>query len=114
MRFQIVLDRASNGTDLVDSEVMISGAQFGLRDPSYRRRYKVLRDIYVDFNPTTASTMVSKINIFLPFEYVVQYSDAATGTYLDIESGALYLVCPAIADATVTFVGNARVRFTDH
>lgn len=115
IRLMLVYDRFPQGASFSGGELIEGAETFGLRVPDYRKRFKVLKDVWVDLNPDGASTMVKTVTFYLPIKKRTVYNTGSAGTIADIENGALYLFCPTVPDATVTFTtyGQSRVRFTD-
>lgn len=115
VRLMLVYDRFPQGAAFTHGELIEGAETFGLRVPEYRKRFKIIKDVWVDLNPDGASTMVHKVNFYMPLKLKTVYNSLNAGDITDIENGALYLYCPSVPDATVTFAtyGQSRVRFTD-
>ncbi len=127
-RFCIVLDKQTNGTEIVATEVMeTSGTDdtLAFRELNNSKRFTVLKDVTWNLKNSYANMNEGSINLFAngevsqQFNYYIKFkkpirvhSSGVSGTVTSIFDNSLSVI--GIANgSTATLSYQARIRFTD-
>lgn len=118
VRFIFVVDRQPNALPLTSSVVLTdSGGYNGVRNLSYRKRFKILVDKVVMVSKSGETGDENFRHIYYKFKRPLrtEYNVGTAGTIGDITTNSLYLVILATKTSTEnpTVKYNIRVRYTD-
>lgn len=121
----IVLDRQANATQCAFADVFNTDSALSyvamMRNLANRKRFKVVKSWHLiqSLCNTTSAFKSRPINWYHKFRrgITVDYNIADNGTYADITSNALYLMCFSLfvptGAATSQVMFSIRVRYTD-
>lgn len=116
VRFLIVYDRQSNGSDVLHSDVLENTTwtndQVAQRKLENRERFSILKDETIVISTYETTGDVRVYNFFLPMSLNVVYGGDGD-TYSSITTGGLWLIGMVSAASSVTVRGSTRVRYFD-
>lgn len=118
VRYIFVVDRQPNALALTSSVVLTdSGGYNGVRNLSYRKRFKILVDKTVFTMKSGQSADENFRHLYYKFKRPLrtEYNVGTAGTIGDITTNSLYLIILATKTGTenATVKYNIRVRYTD-
>jgi len=111
----LIYDKQANGAVPTNGDIFIGNSYQGsLRDPNWRRRFKVLSMKFFDLSPVSVDDKGLRImNIYHKF-YLPTMFQGNAGTIADITSGSLILyLCSSDASGGVNTTLNCRIRYID-